>query len=564
MPLTLRNYQREAVDAPFRYFTEYTGNPLIVVPTGGGKSLIIGTFIREAIERFPNTRILVLQHVQELIEQNFAELLEVWPEAPAGIYSAGLGRRQIGAQILFGGIQSLHGKAAMIGHVDLVLIDEAHMIPRASDTVYQKLLHDLQEINPYIKLVGCTATPFRLDSGMLHKGEGAMFDAIAYEVPIRLLFDEGYLCPLVTPKDLGFVGSLPQIDTTKIGTRAGEFKAAELDAASTDPETVRLVCDSIVQHGRDRAGWLIFGAGTQHCADLHAGLAERGFTGGVIFGNTPNTRKNPERKRMIEAFKRRELRYLVSLGVLTTGFNARHVDLLACARPTKSTVLYIQMLGRATRCIGADINESIEAGKANALVLDFGGNIDRHGPIDAPNLKKMEPGEKQERDADAPKRPCMMAPTCPEMNPIGLRFCAACGTPYPDVQTLISTEASNASIMSAGQSAPPTWVPVDRVSYSRHDKPGSPASMKVTYQCGLLKYHEWVTLEHTGFPRDKAIRWWAKRTGSRAAPGYVDDALKLTRILRRPTHIAVKPAKEGSLMDIVGVQLGERLQMEAA
>ena len=551
--LQLRPYQRKAVDAPFAYFQEHAGNPLIVVPTGGGKSLIIGTFVREALERYPRTRVLILQHVQELIEQNYHEMRQLWPEAPAGIYSAGIGLRQIGAQVLFGGIQSLRGKSADVGHVDLVLIDEAHMIPRSSDATYQTFLRELASINPFLKVIGFTATPFRLDSGMLHKGDGAMFDHIAYEVPIRMLFDDGFLCPLITPRDLGDTANLPQIDTSKVKTQAGEFRVGELDSAAADPSTVLAVCDAIEQHGHDRAGWLVFGSGTQHCEALHAGLAARGHAGGAIFGNTPK----PERKRTIDAFKSRELRYLVSLGVLTTGFNARHVDLLACARPTKSTVLYIQMLGRGTRCVGANVTESIAAGKANCLVLDFGGNIDRHGPIDAPRLKKMEPGEAQDRE-DVPMRACSTAPLCPEMNPIGLRCCARCGAPYPDPETLIATAASNAAIMSTPGMAEGAaeWVPVDNIIYARHDKIGSKPSLRVTYRSGLSRYDEWVLLEHEGFPRDKACRWWRKRSGARQTPGTVTDALALSPTLRVPSQIAIKKNAKTDMLEVVGVQFG--------
>ena len=102
------------------------------------------------------------------------------------------------ARILFAGIQSIHDKATRIGHADLVLIDEAHLIPGRSNTMYRRFLTDLQAINPALKVIGLTATPFRLDSGMLHEGENALFTDIAYEVSVRDLIDQGYLSPLIS------------------------------------------------------------------------------------------------------------------------------------------------------------------------------------------------------------------------------------------------------------------------------------------------------------------------------------------------------------------------------
>ena len=100
------------------------------MPTGTGKSLCIAGFTREAIAAYGDTRVLILTHVKELIQQNFMTMLRAWPEAPAGIYSAGLSRRDIRAQILFAGIQSIHRHAYQVQRCDLVLIDEAHLLGR--------------------------------------------------------------------------------------------------------------------------------------------------------------------------------------------------------------------------------------------------------------------------------------------------------------------------------------------------------------------------------------------------------------------------------------------------
>ena len=162
MTISLRPYQRASIDALYNYFGTSSGNPLVVLPTGTGKSICLAAFIREAIEAYPDTRILMLTHVKELIQQNFSALLRLWPEAPAGIYSAGLSRRDINAQILFAGIQSIHKHAFRVQRCDLVIIDEAHLLGRADGSMYRAFLTQLNEINAgLLKVIGFTATPYR-------------------------------------------------------------------------------------------------------------------------------------------------------------------------------------------------------------------------------------------------------------------------------------------------------------------------------------------------------------------------------------------------------------------
>jgi len=158
MSFTLRPYQRAAIDAIYGYFSKKAGNPIVSIPTSGGKSLVMASFVEGVLKTYPDQRILIVTHVRELIEQNFGELKRLWPDAPAGIYSAGLKKREIRAPILFAGIQSIHKRVYDVQQCDLVLIDEAHLIPHTSSTMYQRFLADLKRINPLLKVIGFTAT----------------------------------------------------------------------------------------------------------------------------------------------------------------------------------------------------------------------------------------------------------------------------------------------------------------------------------------------------------------------------------------------------------------------
>lgn len=519
-PLKLRPYQEAALSDLWRWFVEKDGNPLVVLPTGAGKSLVIAEWCKLVFDTDPDACILVLAHVRELIAQNAAELAGLWPEAPWGIYSAGLNRRDIQARLLFASIQSIHRKACNLPRrVDMVLVDEAHLISRNQDGMYGKFLADLKTINPAVKIIGLTATPFRLDSGRLDKGDEAMFDGIAHETPVRSLIDDGYLSPPMGWRQKA------QINTDGVGTRGGEFIAAQLEAEALDPAVVNAIANRIVEAGHDRKGWLIFGCTVKHCEALALALNARGFDGAGVFGDTDKR----ERDRLITDFKAQRLRFLVSQGVLTTGFNAKHVDLIALARPTKSTGLYVQMIGRGTRL-------SPETNKAECLVLDFGGNIARHGPFDDPRIPDKQKGNGPAPFKECPECQC----TCGTMT----RICPSCGYEFPPPERLVEIRPAERSILSVE----PEWLDVTDVTYHRHEKEGSVPSLRVQYRVGLTWHREWVTIQHSGYPRAKAESWWLRRAPA-PVPRTVDEAVARAGEILRPSHIRVK--REGKFDRVI-------------
>jgi DNA repair protein RadD len=509
--LSLRPYQQAAIGTIYAYFEDHKGNPLIVIPTAGGKSLVLAAFSEGVLKAWPDQRILIVTHVRELIAQNHAEMIGLWPEAPAGIYSAGLGKREADARILFAGIQSVHRKAVEIGHCDLVLIDEAHLIPVASATMYRRFLGELTAINPKLKVIGFTATPYRLDSGMLHEGDGALFTDIAYEVSVRDLIDSGYLCPLVSkqPKT--------KLDVTGVGSRGGEFIASELQAAVDKEAVTKAAVAEIVACGQDRKSWLAFCSGVDHARHVAEEFRRHDISCETIFGHT----SKDERDRIIAAFKRQEIRALASMGVLTTGFNAPVVDLIAMLRPTKSAGLYVQMAGRGTR---------LAPGKQNCLVLDFAGNVSRHGPIDL--VRPKRPGEGG--DGLAPTKVC---PECDSIIPLAASECPDCGFVFPAREVKIVPTAATLPVLSPKH---PPWLAVNDVMYVRHEKAGGLPSLRVTYRCGLSAYSEWVCFEHSGYARRKAEEWWQLRASGTPFPLTVAEALARRSELRRPSAIMVE------------------------
>ena len=519
--LTLRPYQQAAIASIYGYFQNNKGNPLVIIPTAGGKSLVMAAFIEGVLKAWPDQRILIVTHVRELIAQNHAEMIALWPEAPAGIYSAGLGKRDAQARVLFAGIQSIHRRAQEIGHTDLVLIDEAHLIPGSSSTMYRRFLDALSAINPALKVIGLTATPFRTDSGMLHEGKSALFTDIAFEAPVRELIDQGYLSPLVSKQPA------TRLDVSKVGTRAGDFIARDLAAAVDQDAITRAAVAEIIDYGKDRKSWLAFCSGVDHARHVAEEFQCRGISCSTIFGDTPKD----ERDAIIAAFKRGEIRALASMGVLTTGFNAPGVDLIALLRPTKSAGLYVQMVGRGTR---------LAPNKENSLVLDFAGNVRRHGPIDL--VRPKRPGEGG--GGEAPTKVC---PMCDSIVALSSTECPDCGYEFPAREVKIAPTAAALPVLSPKA---PQWLPVHGVSYSRHDKLGGLPSLKVTYSCGIKSYSEWVCIEHQGYARQKASDWWRKRAPGLPVPLSVDEAILQAGELARPSAISIRPS--GRYFEISG------------
>ncbi len=514
MTLTLRYYQRESIDAVFDYWRNEPGNPLIDLATGTGKSAVAATLIIELLQGWSDMRIVSITHVAELIEQNYQELIGMWQFAPAGIYSAGLSRRDHHAQILFAGIQTVHNKAAQIGHVDILMVDEAHLIPVNAETMYGRFIDALRQINPDLKIVGLTATPYRLDSGRLDEGDGRLFDSVVYEYGIADGIRDGYLAPLTTK------GMDTVFDLKGVGTLGGDYKQNALQAAVDKTDITEAAVREIVAKGADRRSWLVFGSGVDHALHIRDEIRRHGVTAETITGETPKE----ERRRIIAAFKAYEIRALTNNSVLTTGFNHKGVDLLACMRPTKSVSLYVQMIGRGTRTVNDTRGETADERKAaiaasskpNCLVLDFAKLAHTHGPVDM--VRPETPGK---GSGEAPVKQC---PECEELIHISVMKCTCCGYVFPpSEEQKITAMAGAAPIISTEVDM---WRAVTKRNFAHHPgKPGKKDSVKATYMCGFQPVNEWLCPEHDGYPKIKADRYWRDHGGKMPFPASVDEWL---------------------------------------
>ncbi len=519
--LSLRPYQEAAIDALFAFWEKGGENGLIELATGTGKSLVQAKLFERLVSDYDGIRILSLTHVKELIAQNYTELVGIWPFAPAGIYSAGMGRRELHNQIVFGGIQSIYTKARQLGHVDLVSIDECHLLSNNSASMYGLLLGELAAINPDMRCVGLTATSYRTDSGSLVDGDVRLFDEIVFKYGIADGIADGYLAPLISK------GTATGFDLSGVARRGGDYVPGALNAACDKEATTKAAVDEIVAMGADRKSWLAFCAGVEHAHHVAEEIRRRGITCGVVTGATPSG----ERAKLIQDHKAGKVRCLTNNSVLTTGYNNPSVDLLAMLRPTLSAGLYVQMAGRGTRTA---------MGKNNCLVLDFAGNVAKHGPVDCVVPKK--PGEKT---GEALVKEC---PQCHSLIHLSYKECPDCGFVFVTKEK--PKHEAKAAALPILSTSVPEWVPVQSRKLYYHDKIGGTPSVRAEFLCNFVNYKHWLCPGHKGFPKTKCDKWWRQHGGELPEPASVDEFLKRVGELRDTREVQVRPS--GKYWELVG------------
>ena len=533
--MKFRDYQDYAIESIFRYFEEGgVGNPIVAMPTGTGKSVVIGGFVQQVFYRYPGQRVIKLTHVKELIEQNFEKLLAVWPTAPAGIFSAGLGRKDTGYPIIYAGIATAIKAVETFGRIDLLLIDECHLVSPKADTMYRAFINGLKEINPYLKVIGFTATRYRLGQGLLVE-EGGLFTDTCVDMTTLEAFNwflsEGYLCPLV-PRPTRI-----ELDVEGVKTQNGEYNLKQLQSAVDREEVTRAALLEALEIGHDRQHWLVFASGVEHAIRVTDMLETFGVSATCVHSKMSGS----DRDKRVADYRSGKYRVMVNNGILTTGFDFPAIDLIVVLRPTQSPGLWVQMLGRGTRPLYADgfdlettagrleaISNSL---KRNCLVLDFARNTRRLGPINDPVIPKR----KGKGGGEAPVRICE---NCGIYCHAGLTNCPECGFTFPRSIKFGSNAGTDDLIRDAREFPQVELFKVDRVVYNEHRKEGRPPSIRASYYCGLRMFDEWVCLEHGGFASKKARDWWRNRSLNQP-PETTREGYQRLGELRTPTHIRV-------------------------
>ena len=387
----LRPYQKESVDATIRHFQRQREPAVLVLPTGAGKSLVIAELARIA-----KGRVLVLAHVKELVEQNHAKYQSYGLEA--GIYAAGLDRKDKDAKVIFGSIQSVaRGDSALFKSFSLLVIDECHRVSMDTDTQYAQVIQKLRTVNEGICILGLTATPYRLGLGWIyqyhHRGifrtaEERFFKKCIYELSLSYMIKNEFLTP---PIKIDAPVASYDFSSLKLNAQ-GKFSPRDVDHVLKDQGRVTPgIVANIVDMAEDRQGVMIFTSSVHHAEEILTYLPPD--LSAIVVGETAAQ----DRDSIIRRFKAKQLKYLVNVSVLTTGFDAPHVDLIAILRPTESVSLYQQIVGRGLR---------LSPGKVDCLVLDYTGV---GHDIFSPEIEDDKPSEQ----SVAVEVPC---PACAHVN----------------------------------------------------------------------------------------------------------------------------------------------------
>lgn len=426
-----RWYQKEASDKIMEFLDAKEGNPLAVLPTGSGKTVIICGLIDRWLSKFPDTSVLVLSHVKEILSQDHSALSSYFQGHEIGLWSSGLGVKNK-KKITVAGIQSIKNNTKQFSKVSLIIIDEAHLINHKNHGSYRKFFEKMDA-----RLVGLTATPYRLGQGYLTDGDSPLFTEIVYDLSsfknFNRLIEEGYLSDLITVK------SKTQLKTDGLKVIAGDFSESEMSKKFNRISITNSAIKEILNKGKDRKRWLVFAIDIAHAEAINTALVAQGVSSAVI-----HSKMKEDRQEAIEKLRSGTIRCLVNVNCLTTGIDIPTIDLIAAIRPTKSHVLHVQAIGRGLRCVYApdmplDTPEQrrkamLASEKANCLVLDFAGNTERLGAINDIQIS-------DKKRSVASKSFGKVCPVCSVINHPTIRICV-CGHEFEFQEKIISNPFS--------------------------------------------------------------------------------------------------------------------------
>ena len=528
----LRPYQKPITEKVFDYMRKHKGkHPLIALPTGSGKTIVMADIIKTAIENWPDTKVLVLSHVKEILKQDY-DSIRKHTGLRIGLNSAGFKRREA-KQVTVAGIQSVFRRAYEFKDYNLVIIDECHLIPYEDSSMYRTFFADLK--NP--RYLGLTATPFRLGTGVLYKSndqdeeerEKRIFDDLILDLTsgddFNKLIEDGYLCELTSQ------AAENTLDTDGVGIRRGDFDEREMSEKFDKDSITDIAVKELILRGRGRKKWLIFAIDISHAEHIAERINACGIPAMVV-----HSKMEFDRDYVIKCFRQGKFRAIVNVNVLTTGFDDPEIDLIGLLRPTQSPVIHVQTIGRGLR---------IAPGKQDCLVLDFAGNTERLGPINAITLDNVNSSKRDKGEGEAPVKKCegfiktendegtVVHIPCNTLCPISQKFCPTCGNEFHFITKLTSKPTLKSVVNKKKQVQ---WYDVKDVFYDIHKKSFKPDMVKVSYQSGLTFFTEYVCIQHPGYAGYKAQHWVNYRGGEATT---AIELLNEAGTLKKPSRIKV-------------------------
>jgi DNA repair protein RadD len=371
--MELRPYQQEAIDSLLNfYFYSFEKTGLCVLPTASGKTVIFAEFIRRLLVDLPDINVLVLGHTQEIVQQNEDKILKVWPEADVGLFCSGLQRKEI-KQITSASRDSIFKEIGESPNWDLVIIDEAHLISPELSARYQFILNTIKLHGKNPTFIGFTATPFRMFSGEIFGDDKTkLFKKLVYRKRIDELINTGYLCQVravvTDPKAIA--------ELSKVRISKHDFVQTDLEQVTAIAPLVEAIVADWYNKTSGKLPTVFYASSVVQAQMFERCLNESGFEFPLITAKTAKS----ERISYLERFDTGAINGLINVATLTTGWDAPRIACIVNARPTMSTSLFLQIVGRGLR---------LYPNKAETLLLDYGQNMERFGVIERvkPNIE---------------------------------------------------------------------------------------------------------------------------------------------------------------------------------
>jgi DNA repair protein RadD len=539
--MVLRPYQEAAVDAIVS--ASLTDRFILLqLSTGGGKTIIFSELIRRWLQEY-RMRILVLAHRKELIEQAADKLRKVWPKAPIGIACASVSSHaDLFQPVVIGSVQTVTNRLGKCPPFHLVIIDEAHRLPpRNKESQYRTLITKMEEYYPQLRVLGVTATPYRLGHGYIYgsrcrPGATNWFNKLHFSIRLSDLQEQGYLVPMRAKETVDIDGELRRIRTS-----GGDWNLGDLSELMSRERHVGSAVHAYREYGEGRWHVVVFCVTIAHAERVRDAFRAAGYDAECVHSEMPMD----ERARILEAFDAGRLHILCNVGVLTEGWDCTRVDCILLCRPTKSPGLHIQIIGRGLRP---------HPGKTDLLVLDLSGNMRRHGDLDSPDVSipKASGNGNDREPVTAPMKTC---PACREILPASTMECPECGHLWePEPVNEINDPVRMREIKFGPWSMDILSV-TPRYHISRAGNPMLKLIISARDKDGgfipKMFYHFWdIEGRASEYGRQKASAAWKRFGGRDPIPETIQDAIRRFDELAFPTDVIVK--QNGKYLNVVG------------
>lgn len=560
--MQLRDYQIRTLDQVWSALQVQLA-VLATAPCSAGKTIMFSKLIQRLLRENPGFRCLILVDREILVTQSADKLRKVAPELALsiGIVCASVSaEKDVGKPVTVASRQTLINQLDRFQPVQLVICDEAHLMamPHEDNQTpdqYSQILAKLREYNDKMRLVGFTASPYRLGSkGGYIYGERNRSDCMPYfgqvdaEITTRELLAGNYIAPLV---GLAATGGGFLEDLARVGTVGGEYNLGQLSDLMCKTTHINSCVEAWQLHASDRKKTLVFCTSIEHAEYVAAAFNDSGIKSLAI-----HSKLSPiEVEARMQALETGDGQVFTSVAKLTTGMDVVDIDCIIMARPTKSAALYQQCIGRGQR---------LAEGKTDCLVIDLVGATQEFG-TDMDNLKVHIP--RGDGSGEAPVKICQGVDgagiVCGAGVHASLKYCPSCGYEFPITEE-VEAKLGTLKAVEFNKLPDPIRYKVEEIRYFTHESKSSGKELiRVVYDCGLYaKFSEYICLPdyYSGYAVEKARNWWEERT-EEPFPETCDEFHFLAKQLMEPVEIEV--VKDGKYDRITACSFADELYDEA-